>query len=117
MSFSNLLSDLRGQDFTVALLEGRLAVKPKERLTDELRFAIREHKVALLLELEFEENETKIKTMLREVSKNEAAWLELEAQIEERAAIMEFDGLIDHDEANTRAELLTLLTWVDDYKN
>lgn len=71
-----------------------------------------ENKAALPLELMFDENAANIKKMLREVSEDES--FEIETIVNERAAIMEFDGELSHDEANHQAELITLLNWYNE---
>lgn len=109
-----LLSELATLDVRLSLNGEQIKVDaPKGKLTIDLIKHIRLNKPALLLELKFEEKEIAIKAMLRDASKDEL--FELDVLVDERAAIMEFDGGFSHNEANHQAELITLLNWFDDH--
>ncbi|GEM_PF-6720682 len=115
MNVITLLGEIKYINIHLSLLDGKLKVDaPKGKLTVELLSRIREYRQALILELKFRENEKEIEKMLREIFRNEEAWLELNYCIDERSSIMEFDGLTEHFEACHQAELATLIDWFNE---
>lgn len=117
MSFSsieNLIENLRAKGFALELRNGRLAVKPKDKLTSEMRFNIANNKADIITLLRFELHSDEIRLMLSEINKTDTdALIQLQDETEERTAILEFDAGLSRQDADIKAEVLTVLAWFD----
>lgn len=117
MSFSsveNLIANLRAKGFTFELIGGQLAVKPKDRLTDEMRLCISKNKENIATLLRFEKHSDEISLMLSELNRTDTdALIQLQNETEERSAIFEFDAGLSREDADTKSEVTTLLAWFD----
>jgi hypothetical protein len=79
------IEQLHHHGLNIEAKDGSLIVSPRDRITDEIREYIRQHKAAILAELEAE-------------SRNE--------NFQERAAILEFDGGMERSQAEQEAARL-----------
>lgn len=84
--------NLRQKGLTLSLESGRLAVSPKAKLTDDLRNFIRLHKEEIVSEL----RACKLESLF---SANPDLREQFEFEVNERAAIMIFDGGLPEAEA------------------
>ena len=84
--------NLRQKGLTLSLESGRLAVSPKVKLTDDLRSFIRSHKEEIVSEL----RAGKLESLF---SVNPDLQEQFEFEVNERAAIMVFDGGLSETDA------------------
>ena len=120
MNATAFLEHLQGDGFTLSVNQSRLRVAPVSSLTPELRAGIVAHKAALLRLLaapkpaepnaeQYAVWRKQIMDGLRQLrDHDQAEFYALCEEIEERSAIMEFDGGLDRAEAERRAEWETL---------
>ena len=117
-----LLESLRRDGYAAREVDNRLRVAPASSLTPELRQAITTHTAALLaalaahkkellpaarLRAQVEARQARIREYLRGLSPEEIT--ALQDEIDERRAILEYDGGCEREAADYWAEPLTLL--------
>lgn len=102
----NTIEILNEKGLMLALESGRLAVTPKTKLTDKLRNFIASNKERIISELWVRKLETLLLSRpdLRE---------QFEFEVEERIAIMIFDGGLSESEAVTLARATTFQIWLN----
>ncbi|HXH68735.1 MAG TPA: hypothetical protein VNI60_00160 [Pyrinomonadaceae bacterium] len=100
-----LTDTLTRNGLEIRVENGLLAVSPKQKLSDSLREFIRLNKQQILAEL----RKIKLDSLL---SENDALSEQFEFEVEERTAIMIFDGEVEETEANTLAFETTLEIWL-----
>lgn len=96
---------LTEKGLTVRLEKGRLAVSPKTKITDSLRLFITEQKESLIQELQTE-------TLNKLFTQNPDLQEQFEFEIEERTAIMIFDGKLSEENAKQLAKETTTDIWL-----
>jgi hypothetical protein len=121
MKTENLVEQLIAQGVYLSLRgDELLAVAPPD-LIDE----IRKHKSELVYRLQRLEElrrtesrpprtDEELTLFFRELNKNADAWRIFETEMEEAAAIMEFDGGLSREAADVAAEEATALRWLED---
>lgn len=90
---------------TASIKNGLLGVSPKKLLTDDLREFISRNKSQIIIEL----REAKLNSLLLE---NDELQEQFNFEVEERTAIMIFDGEINETEAERLALRNTLENWL-----
>lgn len=92
----------------------RLRVEaPRGVVTPEVRAALQHYKSDIIAELLERDEDAQRRAFFRKLGHYPDRWREFEAQMNERAAIMEFDGGLTRDEALTQAEIITYEDWVN----
>ncbi len=100
-----LTDTLTRNGLEIRVENGLLAVSPKQKLSDSLREFIRLNKQQILAEL----RKIKLSSLL---SENDALRKQFEFEVEERTAIMIFDGEVEETEANSLAFETKLEIWL-----
>ena len=115
MTASELVTELRAKDVRLSVRgPDRLHVNAPERLvTTELIESLRRYKADIIAELRRLDDEARRRGFFRELSRDADRWREFETEMEERAAIMEFDGGLSRDEATALAEVMTADQWLN----
>ncbi len=90
---------------SLSIENGLLGVSPKQQLTDDLRNYIRRNKTQILAELRKDQ-------LICLLSENKELQEQFDFEVEERIAIMIFDGEINSNEAEILAFENTLRTWI-----
>lgn len=115
MTASELVADLRARNVRLSVPEpDRLHVNaPESLVTPEFLETLRERKADIIAELRRRDEDTQERALYRELNRNPDLWREFETQMEERAAIMEFDGGLSREEATALAEVMTADQWLN----
>ena len=100
-----LTDTLTRNGLEIRVENGLLAVSPKQKLSDSLREFIRLNKQQILMEL----RKIKLDFLL---SETDALREQFEFEVEERTAIMIFDGEVEETKANSLALETTIETWL-----
>src|SRR4051812_45057056 len=114
MTASELVADLRARGVRLSVADpDRLHVNAPESLaTPELLETLRVRKADIIAELRRRE-EAQRRPSFHGLGRDPHAWRDFQDQVEERAAILEFDGGLSRDEANALSEVMTVDQWLN----
>src|SRR5690554_2077995 len=99
-----LIDTLLQKGLSISIKNGLLGISPKISLTDELRDFIRQNRTQILAEIQ----KAKLDSLL---SGNDELREQFYFEVEERTAIMIFDGESNEAEVKALAYQTTLETW------
>ena len=101
-----MLEVLTGKGLSVALRKGNLAVSPKVKITEDLRTFIRQNKQEIVSEICNQSLESLF-------ASDDDMRQQFNFEVEERAAIMIFDGSFSEEDAIDQAYSLTAQLWFE----
>ena len=115
MTANELIAVLRARDVRLSVpAPDRLCVNaPECFVTPWFIETLRRHKVDIIAELRRHHEDARNRVFFRELSREPDRRREFETQMEERAAILEFDGGLSRDDATAQAEVMTADQWLN----
>jgi len=110
-----LIANLNESDVSLAVIApDRLRVEaPRGVVTPEVRATLAQHKAEIIAELCEREEDARRRAFFRELGRDPDAWREFEAQLDERAGVLQFDAGLSREEAETQAEIITYEDWLN----